>query len=319
MKKIFLKLTIFSFIGLLFSCSTEDRLIDEIFENTTRGVVLRTVESSLELPEGTDDEFYTVLELQGAELSEVDRLEVHVDFQDNTEDNGETTLEEGLFKTIPASEFTTNERLPRTEVRFNLNDLESFFGIEEANYAGGDRFIVTLELHMQDGRVFTDTNTSSIISGPFYSSPFRYNANVICPVGDDKFVGEYTIESVTAGAFGARPWQPGEVVTIERGAGQTNRVMTPTYGEELGFELNPDFRFDLLCGEVQVPDEQSTGLGCSAIGLMYGPAASGEVAEYPYVVGEPIDDATLTIHFSDNAGGDCGGSSNTVTAVLTKN
>lgn len=296
------------------SCSTEDRLIDEVFENTTRGVVLRTVESSLELPEGTEDEFFTVLELQGAELSEVDRLEVHVDFRDNTPDNGTTNLQESVFQTITASEFTTDERLPRTEVRFNLNDLESFFGIEEADYAGGDRFIVTLELHMQNGRVFTDTNTSAIISGPFYRSPFRYNAPVICPVGSDKFVGEYTIESYSpAGPYGGQ-WPVGTTVDIELGEGQTNREFDVSW---LGFDTT--FKFDLLCGNIIVP-KTGMGIGCSALGLAYGPSPDGDTGTYEYTTGEPItDDQTITILFTDNANGDCGGSPQRQEVVLTKN
>lgn len=318
MKNIF-KITLLSFIGFLVSCSDTDRPVDEVFDGTTRGVVLRTVSSSLELPEGTDDEFFTVLELQGVELSEVDRIDVYVAFQDATPDNGTTTLNETLYETIPASAFTTNERLPRAEVRFNLADLESFFGIDGTDYKGGDRFIVTLELHLKDGRVFTDTNTSSIINGPFYRSPFRYNANIICPVGSDKFIGDYTIQSVTPGAFGAKPWNEGEVVEIKAGAGQTNRVMNPTYGNGIGFSLNPDFKFDLLCGEVVIPDGQRVGLGCSAIGLSYGIAAGGVSATYDYEVGEPIDDETLTLIFSDNSQGDCGGSRNLVTVVMTKN
>lgn len=318
MKNIF-KLTLLGFIGLLVSCSDTDRPVDEVFDGTTRGVVLRTVSSSLELPEGTNDEFFTVLELQGVELSQVDRIDVYVAFEDATPDNGTTTLTETLFESIPASAFTTNERLPRAEVRFNLADLESFFGIDNTDYKGGDRFIVTLELHLTDGRIFTDTNTNAIINGPFYRSPFRYNANIICPVGSDKFLGNYTIQSVTAGAFGVKPWNEGEVVEIKAGAGQTNRVMNPTYGNGIGFNLTPAFRFDLLCGEVVVPDAQRVGLGCSAIGLSYGVAAGDVTADYPYEVGEPIEDETLTLIFSDNSQGDCGGSRNLVTVVMTKN
>lgn len=313
MKNIFFKLTLLSFVALLVSCSTEDRLVDEVFEGTTRGVVLRTLESSIELPEGTDDDFYLLLEMQGAELSEVEGLEVHVDFVDNTPENGETTLEESLFTTIAPSAFTTDERLPRAEVRFDLNDLESFFNIQQADYKGGDRFIVTLELHMTDGRVFTDTNTNAIINGPFYRSPFRYNANVICPVGEDKFVGEYTVESYTpAGPFGGQ-WTVGTTVNIERGEGQTNRQFDVSW---LGFDTT--FRFDLLCGNIIVP-KTSMGIGCSAVGIFYGPSPDGEVGTYEYTTGQPITgDDTLTIIFTDNADGDCGFAPQRQVAVLKK-
>lgn len=313
MKKIFSKITLFGLIGLMFSCSENDNLVDDLFEGTTRGVVLRTLESSLELPEGTEDDFYTLLELQGAPLSEVDRVEVYVDFQDNTPENGTTEIDEQLFQTIEPSEFTTSERLPRTEVRFDLNDLESFFGITQDDYKGGDRFLVRYELHLTDGRMFTNTNTSAVIAGPFYRAPFRYSAPVICPVGD-AFTGEYTIESYSpAGPFGGQ-WTVGSTVNIEMGAGQTNREFDVSW---LGFDTT--FKFDVLCGKLVVP-KTAMGIGCSAVGIYYGPSPDGQVGTYEYTVGEPItDDETITIHFTDNADGDCGASPQAQTVVLTKN
>lgn len=312
MKKIFSKLTLIGLIGLMFSCSENENIVDFLFDETTRGVVLRTLDSSLELPEGTQDEFFTVLELQGTPISNVDRLEVYVDFTDNTPENGTTNLNEELFQTINASEFTTDERLPRTEVRFNLADLEQFFGITQNDYKGGDRFIVRYELHLNDGRIFTNTNTSATISGPFYRSPFRYSAPIICPVGD-AFTGEYTVESYSpAGPFGGQ-WTIGATVNIEMGAGQTNRQFAVSW---LGF--NTTFRFDVLCGNLVVP-KTSMGIGCSAVGIYYGPSPDGSVGTYDYTVGEPItDDETITIQFTDNADGDCGSTPKAQTVVLKK-
>lgn len=313
MKNIFSKLIVLSFVGLMLSCSENERLVDEIFDDTTRGVVLRTVESSLELPEGTDDDFFLVLEMQGAEASEADKIEIYLSFEDKTPENGTTNLERQLYETIPAEEFSTDERLPRTQLRFDLNDLESFFGITGVDYAGGDKFIVQLELHMEDGRVFKRENTSAILDGPFYRSPFTYNANVICPVGD-AFTGEYTIESYSpAGPFGGQ-WPVGSTVNIEMGAGQTNREFDVSW---LGFDTT--FRFDVLCGNLIVL-KTGMGVGCSAIGIHYGPSPDDQVGTYDYTVGEAItDDETITLHFTDNADGDCGASPSAQTAVLTKN
>lgn len=182
MKNIF-KLTLLSFIGLMVSCSDTDRPVDEVFDGTTRGAVLRTLESSTDLPigEGGDD-FSLLLEIQdGADGNLADFIEVYVEFQDNTPENGTNPKAEALFQTIPSSAFITGERLPRAEVNISLNDLEDFFNLSEDDYTGGDRFVVRLELHTTDGRVFTDNNTNAIINGPFYRSPFRYNANVVCP------------------------------------------------------------------------------------------------------------------------------------------
>lgn len=182
MKNIF-KLTLLSFIGLMVSCSDTDRPVDEVFDGTTRGAVLRTLESSTDLPigEGGDD-FSLLLEIQdGADGNLADFIDVYVTFQDNSPENGTNPKPEALYQTIPSSAFITGERLPRAAINISLAELEDFFGLTEDNYTGGDRFVVRLELHTSDGRVFTDTNTNAIINGPFYRSPFRYNANVVCP------------------------------------------------------------------------------------------------------------------------------------------
>ncbi len=182
MKNIF-KLTLLSFIALMMSCSDTDRPVDEVFDGTTRGAVLRTLESSTDLPigEGGDD-FSLLLEIQdGAEGNLADRVEVYVAFQDNSADNGSNPREESLYQTIPSSDFITGERLPRVAINISLDELENFFDLTEDDYTGGDRFVVRLELHTTDGRIFTDNNTNAIINGPFYRSPFRYNANVVCP------------------------------------------------------------------------------------------------------------------------------------------
>ncbi|MFO7720904.1 MAG: hypothetical protein R6W85_10750 [Gillisia sp.] len=182
MKNIF-KLTLLSFIGLMVSCSDTDRPVDEVFDGTTRGIVMRTLESSTDLPVGEGgDDFSLLLEIQdGAGGSLADFIEVYVAFQDNTPENGTNPKAEALFQTIPSSAFITGERLPRVAINISLADLEDFFNLTEDDYTGGDRFVVRLELHTTDGRVFTDRNTNAIINGPFYRSPFRYNANVVCP------------------------------------------------------------------------------------------------------------------------------------------
>ncbi len=312
MKKIFSKIILFGLLGIIFSCDDNDKLIDHVFDQTTRGAILRTLDSSLELPEGTDVEFFTLFELQGVPLTEVDRVEVYIRFVDNTPENGTTTLQESLFQTIQPSEFTTDERLPRAEVRFNLQDLETFFGIPPTAYKGGDRFIVRYELHLTDGRLFTDTNAAATLSSPFFRSPFLFNAPVICPVGD-AFLGDYVVQSYSPkGVFGAE-WTTGAVVNIKQGAGQTNREFLVTW---LGFTRT--FKFDVICGKLVIP-KTSMGISCSAIGLFYGPSPDRSTGTYDFTVGEPItDDETITLHFTDNADGDCGGSPQNQIAVLTK-
>ena len=69
------------------SCEDGDKVIDEVFANTTSGIVLRTVNiESDELPIGQSDSYFgVVVEMQDEEDGAlVESLEVYVQFNDNT-------------------------------------------------------------------------------------------------------------------------------------------------------------------------------------------------------------------------------------------
>lgn len=185
MKNIISKLFLLGFIGFFLACSDEEKPVDRAFEGTTRGAVLRTLESSTDLAIAENaPPFRVLLEVQdGQDGNQTDRVEVYVRYVDRTPEFGLTSnIPEQLFKTIPASDFLTGNRLPRVDLNIFLEELEDFFGVTDEDYTGGDRFVVRLEMHLTDGRVFTNTNTNSTVQGSaFYRARFSYNANLVCP------------------------------------------------------------------------------------------------------------------------------------------
>ena len=165
--KIINKLLLSAAIALVgftyYSCDDGNAVVDEVFDNTTSGIVLRTVNvESDELPIGDSDGYFAVeLEMQDVENGAlVQSLDVFLTFNDNTVEEGEEDLstDEVMATTIPSSAFTIGEYgFPRTTYFITIGDN-------------------------------TDTST-----GSFFASPFLYISTVVCPPIPPT-PGEWTID-----------------------------------------------------------------------------------------------------------------------------
>ena len=113
----------------------------------------------------------------------------------------------------------------------------------------------------------------------------------------DQFIGEYTLATTATGIFGSAVFVNG-TVTISMGATPTDRTFLGTPYPEFGAFPAMDFNFSLLCGNVQVPAGQDTGVGCGSSTTL-GPAAN--VGSY-----DPADDSSFTIIITDDEAGSCG-------------
>lgn len=321
MKNIFKKVTLLGLVAFFVSCSDTDRPIDDLNEGTTRGAVLKTVRdmTSTDIRIGVEGEqvaiVVDVIDREFGDLTE--KIDVYMSFEDNNnEGDDNTSIDEQFVTSIPASEFDFSGQYPRASYTISPEEIQTFFGITEDDYTGGDRFIIRLELVLTDGRVFTRSNANSVIlGGPFYDSPFQYNVNITCPVPEGAYIGSYTITAADAGVLGIPVWGVGDVVTIGQGNSLTSRVFDvqhiPAAG--VGQPAQP-FAFDLLCFNTIIFSGQNTGLTCGGGGLFYGPSPDGSVATH-----DPDDDSTLTLIFTDNEVGDCGEGPRVVSATLTKN
>lgn len=188
--------------SLFFSCTEADNVIDEVFEATTRGAVLRTVEVvSNELPIGTSDAAFAVdLEIQDVENGNlVENVEVFVSFRDNTVEDGGTDFSkaEVAVGTISRSAFEQGPILPRTSYSIGLSEMLTALALTDSNVDGGDEFLIRFELVLTDGRRFSQDTNSATITGSFFSSPFLYTATVVCPPTAPT-AGTWTFETVDA-------------------------------------------------------------------------------------------------------------------------
>lgn len=199
MKKIFKSLTTVLLAVTLFSCTEGDTPIDTVLNDVTSGAALRTV--SLSNPGFTTGDasakIQMTLEVQDPNNGQdTDKIDVYVTFLDKTPSNGNNPKSEVLLKSIPSSAFVAGKReLPYTDLTITIAEFKAKFGLTDAQFTGGDQFVVRLAQVLKDGRVFTRANSNSnIVGGAYFSSPFQYTVDVKCPFPNASiFNGNYKV------------------------------------------------------------------------------------------------------------------------------
>ena len=245
MKKFINKISILFVVLSLFACSEGDKVIDQVLSGTEiGGGVLRTLTiSSPTIALGNaSSKFAAVVEIQDVNKSlDTDKIDIYVRFKDNNLADGNNTKAEVLLKTIPSTSFTPGTREFLTaSIEVTLTELKSKLAITDAQYTGGDQFIVRLAQVMKDGKVFTSTNTAGTVKGSaFFSSPFEYNANVVCPI-TESLAGTHTYvtNNMKAGGATLPGTVTGSVVFTET---STAGVYTPS---DLSFGMFEEAGYD---------------------------------------------------------------------------
>lgn len=176
-------------IGSTISCSDSERSIDELYDTVdTGGAFIRTLEQPLGLVNVTDPEKNTIeslIEIQEGNGSvDPDFKEVRMYIQtfqdqdqiDATVDTSGNPTGESLLATFPASDFTPSDvsGLPST----NLSVMtQSILDSNPNTVFTFPTFIfLRLELEMNDGTVYTNTNVGpTVASGNYFLASFFYN------------------------------------------------------------------------------------------------------------------------------------------------
>ncbi len=183
--KLFLALILIG--GTVVSCADGDNAIDQLFNDVdTSGAVLRTLVKPLDLVTltGDNNSIDITIEVQeGDGQSAPDFKEVRVyvglfadsDLLEPILDENGNEISEQQITTITASEFGVSQINGLPEYEINLGTpfiVDSFPG---AQYVIPTFIATRLELELNDGRVFTNTNvTATVATGAYFSSPFIY-------------------------------------------------------------------------------------------------------------------------------------------------
>ncbi|MCG9970134.1 hypothetical protein [Christiangramia crocea] len=309
MKKLQYLLLAFLTISLV-GCEDEDKIALQV-QNVETGAFLRT----LELRSGVYDlynlgttEFAVVLEESDAsDGDELESMDVYVAYRDS---DGDDDVSEVLVKNVPASEFTEGESgLPNYTLVVPAQEALSALGVSEDELAPGDQFQFRLAVNTTKGQTFTSTNSGANLSGLFFSSPFRYNVTVGCPLPEGTFTGDYKVSLLSNGlAFGLPYLQDGMTVSLNADSRTVRSFefawLTAYGGQNLAFEF--------VCTEVGVL-RGNTGLGCGAGSIVW---AQGSESPQPFDI---TDDSSFTLKFTDFVeGGGCGVSPYTVELLFEK-
>lgn len=177
-------------LGLLLvsSCSEDDKITDEVVATTTRGAVIRTLVIDPNSFNVFDPSSVWTITAEYQDVTDgelLSNVDVYVNFVDNTEFNGSTTATETLLTSVPASDFSPSVNgLP--EVTFSIGYGESLAALgipnDPASVTGGDQINIRLVVNLTDGRSFTNVDaTGNVSGGSFFSSPYTYRANIVCP------------------------------------------------------------------------------------------------------------------------------------------
>ena len=187
---------LFSFaITFFYSCSNEDKVIDQVLDGTQSGVTLKTV--SVDSPTfnflNTASKWETTVEMRGSNEENRPR-EVKVYVKHTT---GGVTSAEVLLKTFPASIFAAAAPygLPNAKLSATFAETLTALSLAPGSYTAADKFTMRLALVLEDGRTYTDTNASGTVTGgSFFSSPFTYSVQFACPLADASlFNGNYRV------------------------------------------------------------------------------------------------------------------------------
>ena len=167
------------------SCSTDDKTIEAVIEETERGAILRTIDRVSPNFERTDlqSAFTVVLEEQDLEEGALfDFVRLYLEFKDRSPNNGNDSTSEIVLKDIPSSDFEIGGNgLPVGAVEVIYQEAIDALSLDVGAIQTGDQFELRAEIHLVDGRTFSTENASATILTDFcfFRSPYRYVINVI--------------------------------------------------------------------------------------------------------------------------------------------
>lgn len=305
MKNTLKYLIVFFLAAFTVSCEDEDKNPFDVAA-LDNGAVLRTIaikSGSIDLFNLNAAKFEVELEFfaggEGQDNSLLESVDVFLRFRDNTSSNGTNDVAELLLRNIPASAFQEGPSgFPRTTLIVTAGDALSALGLEQDEIDGGDIVAIRLALKLTTGQVFSSENRSGDLPGPFFASPFAYDAPIVCNLPTTLFTGSYQATIIEDGnPFG--PSIPEGVYTITS-TSPTRRTMPVDWIGPGGFPFT--MIFDLVCGRTVVPNQQSGGgVGCGG-GAITMSTEIGSEGSF-----DANDDSSFILEFRDFvADGGCG-------------
>jgi len=239
----------------LISCSEDEEVIvDQVFADLEIGAILRTV--FIESGEFNINDPSSAIRIVIEENDEedgglLDKVDIQMRFIDR--DNGVPSVisSETYVKSIDFQDFSrANSTLPRAGVEMTFGEAMTAMNISADQVSCGDQFLIRLELLLTDGRTFNleDANSYIIAMESFNNSPFCYTINVVEPLDDDLFIGNYFYESILDGPLGPSFGESG-ILEIRRGHSSTTRTFLTRHVSSAFYRQAYNYEFTISCDE----------------------------------------------------------------------
>ena len=243
---------------LWYSCSDDDKAIDIVTEEIEYGAVVRTLQfNNAEFNVGDPDSVFSVDievqdELDGDLLEAVDLM---VSFVDNTPAGGDfSTTEASLGSLLPEDFGLGANGFPKINLNYSQAAMAAAVGVSLENISCSDQFLLRTVIRLTDGRSFTTGTASSIILAyeTFFSSPYCYTINVVEPIDEELFTGDYVMTSIVDGPLGPTFNESGTLVSVEK-APHSNTVRQVRLKHILSHPSNEQpriYEFSIVCDQV---------------------------------------------------------------------
>ena len=221
------------------SCSEDDKLTTVIQDTAERGAVLRTISIDPNAFVFDDETSVWTITIEEQDLEDgalLGSVDVLVDYVDLT-GNGVSATESQVLN-VPASDFVGDVNgLPRATFSITYGDVLSALGLPFDTAYASDAINIRLILNLTDGRSITNTDVTGTVSGgSFFSSPFNYRANIVCPPKAGT-VGTWTVDMQDSFGDG---WNGATLdVTID-GDTQSFDVPDPGFANTETFDITAD-------------------------------------------------------------------------------
>ncbi|WP_299676867.1 hypothetical protein [uncultured Dokdonia sp.] len=261
MKKIkYLLLVTMSIIAFI-SCDDDSEFGSGIQDSDPTIISLNQTSESVFLSIGESIELD--FSINASKTSNVDRV-ITLELNEATSLPSESFTVSPMQVTIPANEFVANFSVTITENQGMPSEDNLILDIpESAEY--------------QISTLFPSLNI---------------NVNVVCPVEDTEFIGNYQLTNITPVDFG-NLYAEGQIVNISAGDVLGERMFEAVVLEDLDIgQPATILTFNLVCDSVVLPPNQPTNLQCGgsldlgpAIGDVLGSYTTGDDSEFEIVIG----------------------------------
>jgi hypothetical protein len=176
-------------VGLiaLVGCKDDSKAPIITFDQAIKGAYVRLIEEgakTINLFDITGSKYTYSVEFVDLERGDlVAEYNLDVTFRDNSPQNGNSAAGPLRYKSFPASSFqtTANGYKGISNIEVPATDMLTLFGFAPEDLGAGDVFRVDGSLVLQDGSVYTFSNSTGAVNGSAFQGHFRFDLPAICP------------------------------------------------------------------------------------------------------------------------------------------